>query len=1033
MLGFLRGILPSKSDREVKRLWQSVAHINEVWESYQKLADPELPKKTEEFVFRIRDGEPLDDIMPEAFALVKEACRRLLGKKWTVTGLETTWDMVPFDVQLIGGMVLHQGRVAEMRTGEGKTLVATMPLYLNALDKKGAHLVTVNDYLALRDREWMGPVYESLGLTVGCIQQGMEPGERKPHYSADITYGTNNEFGFDYLRDNMVGRWQDKVQRGHHYAIVDEVDIILVDEARTPLIISGPVEAGDKGFDRLTPPVRRLFGQQNLLANRLVAEAEKLLAAGDETEAGIRLLTVRRGSPKNKKLTEMEQRQGVKSLIERTELNFIRDKRLHELDEKLYFAIDEKDHSVALTDMGRKELAPTDAEAFVLPELNEELARVDHYTGVSPQEKLAAREEVYRRYAQKSEMLHSLHALLKGFSLFERDVDYVVQEGRVVIVDEFTGRLMPGRRYSDGLHSALEAKENVSVQGDTQTFATITLQNYFRMYQKLAGMSGTAMTIAGELFGVYKLDVVAIPTNEPARRIDYPDVVHKTREQKYDAVVEEIDAWHQRGRPILVGTTSVDVSQVISDKLRRRRINHVVLNAKFHQHESEIIKDAGQAGAVTIATNMAGRGTDIKLGSGVVKGEGCYLVKPGDSGCAYWEEEPGRCNPDVPCGLYIIGTERHEARRIDDQLRGRSGRQGDPGSSRFFLSLEDDLMRLFGSERVARLMDRFGAKDDEPIEHPLVTRAIEGAQKRVEERNREIRRRLLEYDDVMNRQREAVYAMRDAVLQQAPAAPAQEPGAESESLSSEPTSRPGRAPAQPAPAGDDSAGLRQVYDEMVNGFIEHLIRKAALAGKSAAEWDWEGLRGELQMTWLADLELNEDQRGEATPETLRQTLTDIASRRYDERGQELGEKQFEGLCRSVFLYAIDTRWREHLYALDTLREGISLSAYGQKDPLVEYKRESFDLFQEMMKDLYKDALTMLFRVQVRGPEERRPSSRRPVRAYKPEAAGVNLRSPAEPARPTQARRANEKVGRNAPCPCGSGKKYKRCCGVNQPG
>jgi preprotein translocase subunit SecA len=1023
MLGLLKGIIPSKSDREVKRLWQSVARINEISESYKKLADSELPKKTEEFIARIRNGETLDDLVPEAFALVKESCRRLLGKKWTVTGLETTWDMVPFDVQLIGGMVLHEGKVAEMRTGEGKTLVATMPLYLNALTKQGAHLVTVNDYLALRDREWMGPVYESLGLTVGCIQQGMEPAERKPHYNADITYGTNNEFGFDYLRDNMVGRWQDKVQRGHSYAIVDEVDIILVDEARTPLIISGPVETEDKGFDRMTPQVRRLYGQQSLLSNRLVAEALRLLDAENEADAGVKLLTVRRGAPKNKKLLEAEQRQGVKSLIERTELSFIRDKRFPEIDEKLYFVIDEKDHSVALTDLGRKELAPGDPEAFVLPDLGEELARVDHYTSMAPQEKIKAREEVYQRYARKSEMLHNFHALLKAFSLFEKDVDYVVQEDKVIIVDEFTGRLMPGRRYSDGLHSALEAKESVKVQGDTQTFATITLQNYFRMYKKLAGMSGTAMTIAGELFNVYKRDVVAIPTNEPCRRIDYPDIVYKTREQKYHAVVDEIETWHERGRPILVGTTSVDVSQVISDMLRRRKINHVVLNAKFHQHESEIIKDAGQAGAVTIATNMAGRGTDIKLGPGVVKGECCYVVTETDGKCPTWEEHPGTCNEDVPCGLYIIGTERHEARRIDDQLRGRSGRQGDPGSSRFFLSLEDDLMRLFGSERVAKLMDRFGARDDEPIEHPLVTRAIEGAQKRVEERNREIRRHLLEYDDVMNRQREAVYAIRDAVLKDEDGT--QAPEATAPATTEIPAAAPHESPA--------IVRLRTVYDDMAHGLVDDFVSRTIVAGKRPDEWDWNGLRAELSMTFLADLRLDDDYRSRATPDELRQTLTDIASRRYDERRQELGDRQFAGLCRGVFLYAIDSRWREHLYALDTLREGISLSAYGQKDPLVEYKRESFDLFQEMMRDMYKDALTMLFRAQVRGVEERGQPARRPVRAYKPEAAtSAPAAAPAGPAKATQARRPTDKVGRNDPCPCGSGKKYKRCCGSNKP-
>jgi len=1023
VLGLLKGLIPSKSDREVKRLWLRVAEINELWGTLKKLTDAELPKKTEEFIARIREGETLDDLMPEAFALAKEACRRLVGKKWTVTGQEMTWDMVPFDVQLIGGMVLHEGKVAEMRTGEGKTLVATMPLYLNALAKQGAHLVTVNDYLALRDREWMGPVYESLGLTVGCIQQGMEPAERKPHYSADITYGTNNEFGFDYLRDNMVGRWQDKVQRGHSYAIVDEVDIILVDEARTPLIISGPVEAEDRGFDRMTPQVRRVFGQQSLLANRLAAEALKLLDADNEAEAGVKLLTVRRGAPKNKKLLEAEQRQGVKSLIERTELSFIRDKRFPEIDEKLYFVIDEKDHSVALTEMGRKELAPGEPEAFVLPDLGEELARVDHYTSVTPQEKIKAREEVYQRYARKSEMLHSYQSLLKAFSLFEKDVDYVVQEGKVIIVDEFTGRLMPGRRYSDGLHSALEAKENVRVQGDTQTFATITLQNYFRMYKKLAGMSGTAMTIAGELFNVYKRDVVAIPTNEPCRRIDYPDIVHKTRAQKYQAVVDEIQTWHARGRPILVGTTSVDVSQVISDMLRRRKINHVVLNAKFHQHEGEIIEDAGQAGSVTIATNMAGRGTDIKLGPGVVKGECCYVVKDTGGKCPVWEEKPGSCEEDVPCGLYIIGTERHEARRIDDQLRGRSGRQGDPGSSRFFLSLEDDLMRLFGSERVARLMDQFGAKDDEPIEHPLVTRAIEGAQKRVEERNREIRRHLLEYDDVMNRQREAVYAIRDAVLQDESDASHTTPDAEAAAGSA-----PESQPADPA-----LARLRAVYDDMARGLISDFVNKTIGAGKRAEEWDWDGLRGELSMTFLADLRVDEDYRFRATVDELRQTLTDIASRRYDERRQELGDRQFAGLCRSVFLYAIDSRWREHLYALDTLREGISLSAYGQKDPLVEYKRESFDLFQEMMRDLYKDALTMLFRAQLRGVEERRQPAQRSVRAYKPEAStSAPSGAPPEPAKAGQARRPTDKVGRNDPCPCGSGKKYKRCCGSNNP-
>ncbi|MBM3315655.1 preprotein translocase subunit SecA, partial [candidate division WOR-3 bacterium] len=694
------------------------------------------PRKTEDLAARLRDGEALDDLLPEAFALVRLACRLLVGKRWPVADIMQEWNMVPFDVQLIGGIVLHEGRIAEMRTGEGKTLAATMPLYLNALARKGAHLVTVNDYLARRDCQWMGPVYESLGLTVGCIQQGMEPEERVPQYNADVTYGTNNEFGFDFLRDNMVLRWQDKVQRGHHYAIVDEVDSILIDEARTPLIISGPVETTDKGYDRLTPLVRRAFGQQTLLVNRIVEDAEKLLAEGKEDAAVTKLLQARRGSPKNKRLLKLERQEGIKKLIDATELRFLRDKRFHEIDDELYFVIDEREHSIDLTEKGRQELAPGDAAAFVLPDLSEELDRVDRDEALTPKERLHAREKSYQRYALKSELLHNFQALLKAFALFEKDVDYVVQEGRVIIVDEFTGRLMPGRRYSDGLHSALEAKETVTVQGETQTFATITLQNYFRMYRKLAGMTGTAITSATEFFGTYKLDVVSIPTNEPMRRVDYSDVVYKTRRAKYEAVMDEIERWHKQARPILVGTTSVDVSEVISRMLRRRGINHEVLNAKQHQREAEIVAGAGQPGSVTIATNMAGRGTDIKLGPGVVRGRRCYLVS--DEGeCPYWEEKPGRCLEDVPCGLLILGTERHEARRIDDQLRGRCARQGDPGSSRFYLSLEDDLMRLFGGERVAAIMDRWGAEEDEPIEHSLVTRAIAGAQRRVEIRNAE--------------------------------------------------------------------------------------------------------------------------------------------------------------------------------------------------------------------------------------------------------------------------------------------------------
>jgi len=983
-------IIGTKNERELKRLWRDVEAINSVFEELRGLSADDLPKKTEQLVARVADGEILDDLVPEAFALVKWACTFLLGKEWPVADTMQKWNMVPFDVQLIGGVVLHEGKIAEMRTGEGKTLVATMPLYLNALAKKGAHLVTVNDYLARRDREWMGPVYESLGLTIGCIQQGMGPEERQPQYDSDITYGTNNEFGFDYLRDNMVGRMEDKVQRGHHYAIVDEVDSILIDEARTPLIISGPVESTDKGYDRLTPLVRRLFSKQTVLVNRLVEEGERLLDDGKDKDASVKLLQARRGAPKNKRLMKVERREGVKKMIETTERAFMRDKSLHEVDEDLYFVIDEQAHSIGLTDKGRELLEPNRPEAFVLPELSEELGRIDENEDLSPKEKAYEREKSHQRYAQKSDMLHSLQALLKAFSLFEKDVDYVVQEDRVMIVDEFTGRLMPGRRFSDGLHGALEAKENVKVQGETQTFATITLQNYFRMYDKAAGMTGTALTSATEFFNTYKLDVVSIPTNEPVRRIDYPDLIYKTRKEKYDAVIAEIEAWHERGRPILVGTTSVEVSEVISRMLRRRKINHNVLNAKHHQKEAEVVASAGRPGAVTIATNMAGRGTDIKLGDDVVKGEECYLVS-GDGKCPYWEEKPGRCNEDVPCGLYIVGTERHEARRIDDQLRGRSGRQGDPGSSRFYLSLEDDLMRLFGSERVAAIMDRFGGEEHEPIEHGLVTRAIANAQKRVETRNAEIRRHLLEYDDVMNKQREVVYTLRDSILGE----------------------------------GDP----KPVFEEVSEDFTGEMVQRFSAGAKHPSEWDWEGLVGEFQMVYLADVPVPEEERGSIDPEGLAQALTGASNTRYDERRSELGDELMGHLCRHVFLRTLDAKWRDHLHALDGLREGIGLRAYGQKDPLVEYKRESFRLFEETMSSFHKEALALLFRARVKtAADERRPAPRQSVHAYKPGVQSGTGGQAGEAPRQKQVTRENQKVGRNDPCPCGSGKKYKKCCG-----
>jgi len=1000
MFEVLRKLIPSKSDREVRRLWLKVEEINQVWETYKELADADLPKKTEEFIARIKDGETLDDLTVEAFALVKEGCRRLLGKKWSVTENEITWDMVPFDVQLIGGLVLHEGKATEMKTGEGKTLVAVLPLYLNALEGKGAHLVTVNDYLAKRDREWMGPVLESLGLTVGYIQQGMDPDERRPQYNAHVTYGTNNEFGFDYLRDNMVVDIRDKVQRGFNYAIVDEVDIILVDEARTPLIISGPVAGSRLDFKDLTPLVSRSFREQDRLVSRFVDEGERLYRAGKLDDAGVKFLQALRGSPKNKKLMRMEQEEGVKRAIEKQELEYIREKRFHEIDDDLFFVIDEQNHNIDLTEKGRQALSPNDPTLFVLPDLSSELAKAEVNPDLAPQDRLTLKEKIYHDYALKSEKLHNFQALLKAYALFEKDVDYVVTpDGNVVIVDEFTGRLMPGRRFSDGLHEALEAKENVIVREETQTLGTITLQNYFRMYKKLGGMSGTALTVASELFSVYKLDAVEIPTNAPVRRVDYSDIVYRTKQEKYRAVVEEIAKWHKRGRPILVGTTSVQVSEELDRMLRPKGINYSVLNAKNHAAESQIIKDAGMPHAVTIATNMAGRGTDIKLGKGVVKGECCWLTS-GDGKCPYWDEEPGRCEDEVPCGLYIIGTERHEARRIDDQLRGRSGRQGDPGSSRFFLSLEDDLMRLFGSDRVAQIMDRMGQKEMEPIETPMISRAIAGAQKRVEVRNAEMRKHLLEYDDVMNKQREVVYTLRDQLL-----------------------------------AGTD---LKGVFKDLAFETIAAMVDKHA-QGRHPEDWAWADLRAEFGMAFLADFEPPTDDLQRLVPDVLIEQLVEIALNRFEQRHQQLGDELFGNLLKIALLRTLDSRWRDHLYALDALREGINLRAYGQKDPLLEYKQESFKLFDEMMTEYRREAITFLFRAELTpGPGQKPlPAAPRPqatlrtVRAYKPEAEttpGSGQAPGAEPKARAPQRRTEGKVGRNDPCPCGSGKKYKKCCG-----
>jgi preprotein translocase subunit SecA len=977
-------IFGTQTERDLKRLWPIVEEINEFFEKFR---DVDLLKTSGDLKQRAAGGEDLDSLLPEAFALVKEACRRLVGKSWPVVDIETSWNMVPFDVQLIGGIVLHEGKIAEMKTGEGKTLVATMPLFLNGLTGRGAHLITVNDYLARRDREWMGPVYESLGLTVSVIQQGMDNQARKSVYNSDITYGTNNEFGFDYLRDNMVWNLDDKVQRGHNYAIVDEVDSILIDEARTPLIISGPVEHETKGFDDLNPVVQRLNSTQTVFVNRVVAEAKKLLDEGKDKEAALKLLQARRGLPKNRQLLKLEQESGVKRMIEDAELGFLRDKSFAAVDDEMFFVIDEKQNVIDLTEKGREFISPNNPEMFVLPDLSEMIGAIDKDPNLTPKERMFNKEKAYADYAKKSEVLSNLRALLKAYSLFEKDVEYVVQDGKVVIVDEFTGRLMPGRRFSDGLHQALEAKERVRVQEETQTLATITIQNYFRMYRKLAGMTGTAATEANEFWQIYKLDVIEIPTKEAVRRIDYEDIIYRSRREKYNAIIEEIARWYERKRPILVGTTSVDVSEVLSRLLQRRGIPHEVLNAKHHQREAVIITGAGQAGSVTIATNMAGRGTDIKLGASVINCSPCCIeCLAGD--CAHCShEEKKECLGDLPCGLFIIGTERHEARRIDNQLRGRSGRQGDPGSTRFFLSLEDDLMRIFGSDRVADIMDRFGGQEQKPLAHPLVSRAIANAQKRVEENHFEIRKHLLDYDDVMNKQRAAIYEQRDEVLK-----------------------------------GENLQALVHKYFEEA---IEDIVLKYTDPKQSSEEWEWDNLKNEFNLLFLTDVFIRREQAERMKQEELLDKLLEKARERLDHRAQELGPDVFAELLKFVLLGTIDSRWRDHLYGLDSLREGINLRAYAQKDPLLEYKQESFKMFDELLRDIARDASALIFRAQP-GPVHRRPVA---TKEYKPDADAKPGALPTGVKAPVTVA-SEKKIGRNDPCPCGSGKKYKKCCGRN---
>ena len=872
VLGLLRNIF-NDNERELRRLGRIVGQINALEGDMKKLSDGELQAKTAECKGRLSRGETLDQLLPEAFAVVREASRRVLG-------------MRHFDVQVLGGIVLHQGRIAEMKTGEGKTLVATLPAYLNALAGKGVHIVTVNDYLARRDSEWMGQIYKFLNLSVGLIVHGLDHKERQEAYAADITYGTNNEFGFDYLRDNMVTSWDHRVQRPLHYAIIDEVDSILIDEARTPLIISGQLQQSTDFYEKIDRVVTRL-------------------------KAGV------------------------------------------------HYTVDEKARTVTREEEGTELI-----------------------------EKILGIENIHDGSEENREILNQIDQALKAHALMKRDRDYVVKDGKIIIVDEFTGRLMYGRRYSDGLHQAIEAKEGVKVEERSQTLASITIQNYFRMYEKLAGMTGTAATEEEEFRKIYNLDVVVIPTNEPMIRVDYPDVIYKTERAKFQAVVEEIVDCHRRGQPVLVGTVSIEKSEYLSRLLKERGVPHNVLNAKYHEREAEIVAQAGRLGAVTIATNMAGRGTDILLG-----GNPEFLAKKMVAGReeeidpAEYEEILARKREETAAerekvialgGLHIIGTERHEARRIDNQLRGRAGRQGDPGSSRFYLSLEDDLMRLFGSDNISGIMDRLGLEEDQPIEHPLITRAIENAQRRVEARNFEIRRRLLRYDDILNEQRAVIYEQRQQILR--------------------------------------DEDLKGYILRMTEDVLDGLLPVYCSEELTPEHWDLPGLLAAVEEAFLPPDSVSVEELAGLEGEGIRELLLAKARAVYEAREEELGAENMRQLERVIMLRVVDSKWMEYLDAIDELREGIGLRAYGQRDPFIEYTRESHEMFQSLIARIQEDIVRYAFKVRVAA-----------VRPQGPRQAAVATNRGQE-APPQPVRRAGKKIGRNEPCPCGSGKKYKKCCG-----
>ena len=1034
---FISKLFGNKATRDMKEIQPWVNKVKEVYPEIAKLSHDELRAKTEELKKYIKESaveenkkieelkatiettdiekrEPifsqidklekevlekyekaLNDVLPTAFAIVKDTARRLSeneeievtatemdrnlaaqgkdfvrieGDKaiwknhWVAGGNEMTWNMVHYDVQLFGGVVLHQGKIAEMATGEGKTLVATLPVFLNALTGNGVHVVTVNDYLAKRDSEWMGPLYMFHGLSVDCIDKHQPNSEaRRRAYMADITFGTNNEFGFDYLRDNMAVSPRDLVQRKHNYAIVDEVDSVLIDDARTPLIISGPVPKGDEQlFEVLRPLVERLVEAQRKLATQYLADAKRLIASDkkEDVEAGfLALFRSHKALPKNKPLIKYLSEPGIKAGMLKTEEIYMEqnNKRMPEAVEPLYFVIDEKLKSVDLTDKGVDLITGNsqDPTLFVLPDIAGQLSALENETGLSDEEKLAKKDELLTNFAIKSERVHTINQLLKAYTMFEKDTDYVVMDGQVKIVDEQTGRIMDGRRWSDGLHQAVEAKEGVKIEAATQTFATITLQNYFRMYHKLSGMTGTAETEAGEFWDIYKLDVVVIPTNRPIARIDMNDRVYKTKREKYKAVIEEIEKMVQAGRPVLVGTTSVEISEMLSKMLTLRKIQHNVLNAKLHQKEADIVAKAGQSSTVTIATNMAGRGTDIKL-----------------------DDEAKEAG-----GLKIIGTERHESRRIDNQLRGRSGRQGDPGESQFFISLEDDLMRLFGSEKLISMFNTLGIPEGQEIEHKMLTNAIENAQKKIESNNYGIRKNLLEYDRVMSEQREIIYEERLRVL--------------------------------------NGESMRDVIYKMITDITENCVDICINDDADISDWDFNELNTLLIPT-IPLQPLTPERVKKPKKNSLKQQLKEEAVKLYEAKEAEFPEPEaIRELERVVLLKVIDRKWMDHIDDMEQLRQGVGLQAYGQRDPLVEYKMSGYEMFDEMTQNIREETVRLLFHIKIEQKVEREQQAK---------ITGTN-KDDSLPKGPVK--RENAKVYPNDPCPCGSGKKYKNCCGQDK--